>query len=154
VVDGDAEKESPLVARHFQVTVAVLGPKGGRVAETEVACSTVVLPTLRLDGRADRKDTVEPEVVQPGNLVLRRGHTGSAQFFEWWRAERDSERDRVREVSVALLDAAHQPVTEWTFTGCRIVSLDYSTLDALALAVLTESLELSFEKVEQSTPDR
>jgi phage tail-like protein len=147
-------KESPLVARHFQVTVAVLGPKGGRVAETEVACSTVVLPTLRLDGRADRKDTVEPEAVQPGNLVLRRGHTGSAQFFEWWRAERDSERDRVREVSVALLDAAHQPVTEWTFTGCRIVSLDYSTLDALALAVLTESLELSFEKVEQSTPDR
>ena len=146
------DRESPLVARNFQVRVAVLGPRGGRVDESDVACSEVVLPSLRLDRRPIR-DEVD-NGAEPDHLVLRRGHTGSSVFFEWWRAERDSERDRVREVTVVQLDDAHEPVTAWTFTGCHIVSLDYSTLDALALGVVTESLELAFKSVDQISLSR
>jgi T4-like virus tail tube protein gp19 len=152
VTDVAADRESPLVARNFQVTVAVLGPRGGRVGESDVACSEVVLPVFRLGSRPIRDDAERG--AEPDHLVLRRGHTGSSTFFEWWRAERDSERDRVREVTVVLLDDAHEPVTAWKFTGCRIVSLGYSTLDALALEVVTESLELSFETVEQFSVGR
>lgn len=146
-------RETPVVARNFRVRVTIHGPRGGHVADSDVACSEVVLPPFRLDGRPIRDDT-DPAGELPDNLVLRRGHTGSAAFYEWWRAERDSERNRVREVSVILLDEAHEPVTEWKFTGCHIVSLDYSTLDALALDVVTESLELAFKKVDQSHFDR
>lgn len=144
-----SERESPLVVRNFQVRVAVLGPKGGRVAESEVACSAVVLPAFRLDRWHERNGDEPADGASPDNLVLRRGHTGSTTFYEWWRAERDSERDRVREVSVILLDEALEPVTEWRFTSCQVVSLDYSTLDALAVDVVIESLELAFETVEQ-----
>ena len=151
------ERESPLVARNFQVRFVLLGPRGGRADERELAFSQVVFPPFRLDDRPAGNitdltgipggDGRGPQVSR--NLVLRRGHTGSPVLYEWWRAERDDERQRVREVTVILLDEEHEPVTAWHFTGCHVVSLDYSPLDAVDLGLLMESLELSFKRVEQ-----
>lgn len=141
------DRETPLVARNFTVRLILHGPRGGHGGDHEVTVSHVVMPPFRVDGREDR----EPGA--PTNLVLQRGHTGSSELFELWRAERDRARFRVREAIVTLLDESLQPVTSWHFTGCRIVSLDYSPLDALDVDVLMERLELSFEKVEQSNRD-
>lgn len=143
------DRLSPLVGRNFQVVVALHGPRGGQGGERELAFSHVLLPPFRLDdGKVtDGGDTRDPSANT--NLVLRRGHTGSPELYEWWRAERDDEQRRVREVTVTLLDEAHRAVTGWHFTGCHIVSLDYSPLDALEAGVLMESLELSFKRVDQ-----
>jgi hypothetical protein len=147
------ERVSPIVARNFQVRFVLLGPRGGRAEQRELAFSQVVFPPFRLDGRVVRGvsdgGVGDGEPGSSPNLVLRRGHTGSPVLYEWWRAERDDERTRVREVIVVLLDEDHRPVTAWHFTGCHIVSLDYSPLDAVDLGVLMESLELSFKRVEQ-----
>ena len=138
------DRETPLVARNFTVRLIRHGPRGGRGGDHELAVSHVVMPPFRVDGRDER----EPGA--PTNLVLQRGHTGSSELFELWRAERDRARFRVREAIVTLLDESLRPATSWHFTGCRIVSLDHSPLDALGVGVLMERLELSFEQVEQS----
>ena len=142
-------RELPLGACNFLVRVALLGPRGGRGEERELAVSEVVMPPLRLDGRSVGDDPDPRAADRSANLVLRRGHTGSPELYAWWRAERDAERLRVREVTVVLVDETHRPVTAWQFTGCRIVSLEYAPLDALDSGVLMESLELSFTAVEQ-----
>lgn len=141
--------QSPLVGRNFQVLIALQGPRGGSGKQHDLAVSHVVFPPFRLDGGrvTDDGDARDPDVAR--NLVLRRGHTGSPELFEWWRAERDGDRFRVREVTVQLLDDAHKPVTAWQFIGCHVVSLDYSPLDAIDQGVLMESIELSFKKVTQ-----
>lgn len=145
----------PLLARNFRVRLILHGPRGGRGGEHDVAFSSVVMPPFLLDQtpahtdrrRGDRDDSSEPEPSR--HLMLRRGHTGSNQLFDWWRAERDAERFRVREVMIAVLDQERRPTTAWHFTSCRIVSLSYSPLDALAGGVLIETLELSFGEVDQ-----
>lgn len=149
-------RDEPLVARNFLVRLTLQGPRGGHAGTHELACTQVVFPPLRLDRRPVRDGTDpgdRPESEANPNLVLRRGHTGSPELYEWWRAERDRERDRVREVTVILLDEDLQQVTGWHFTGCHIVSLDYAPLDALDLGVFTESLELSFKTIEQISFD-
>lgn len=141
--------ETPLVGSNFQVRVTLHGPRGGSARERDLAVSHVEMPPFRLDGGkvTDDGDSRDPWAVT--NLVLRRGHTGSPELYEWWRAERDRERHRVREVTVFVLDDEHRPVTGWHFTGCNIVSLDFSTLDATASSVLMESVELTFKQVDQ-----
>lgn len=109
----------------------------------EVACSEVVLPRLRVD-------TERPLVAdESSRLILRRGHTGAQELYRWWRAERDREPRRVRLVAVDALDEHREPVTRWEFTGCRIVALEYSPLDAVRSGVLIEAVEVEFDEVVQ-----
>ena len=116
-------RDEPLVPRNFQVWLTLRGPRGGIRDELELPCSQVVM--------------------------LRRGHTGSDAMFRLWKAERDREREQLRDVLVTVLDERFEPVVGWHFAGCHVVSLDHSTLDALEVEVLTESLEISFKAVEQ-----
>lgn len=139
----------PIAGCNFRVRFTILGPRGGRGQQRELAFGQVVMPPFRAD--ASEPATADHEL--PARLVLRRGHTGSSELYEWWRAERDRERRRVREVSVVVLDDAHRPVTGWRFTGCRLVSLEISPLDALVASVLVETVELSFDAVEQFRAD-
>ena len=151
-----AGRESPLVARNFRVRIGLRGPRGGSAGERELAFSQVVFPPFRVGGRMVRDNPDDGDARGPEestNLVLRRGHTGSPELYQWWRAERDGERVRVRDVVVVLLGEDHRPVTAWHFTGCHIVSLCYSPLDALESGPLLESLEVAFKRVEQTVVD-
>ncbi len=146
-------RDTPHGARNFRVRVGLLGPRGGRGEERELAFSEVILPPFRLKDRVVPDDRDEPDRGAPRNLVLRRGHTGASELYEWWRAERDAERLRVREVTVMLLDETSRTVTSWRFTGCHLVSLQYSPLDALDSGALMETVELSFTSVDQFGAD-
>lgn len=148
--DGD----TPLVPRNFRVRVGLRGPRGGRGGDRELAFSQVVFPSFRLDDRRPEHGPEPPDPSIGRSLVLRRGHTGTSELYELWRAERDHKRNQVREVTVMLLDHEFRIVTAWHFTGCRIVSLDYSPLDALDPDVLMESLAVSFEHFEQTDAHR
>lgn len=155
---------TPIVTRHFDVRLTMQGPRGGVGEQLTLGFSQVVMPPFRLGGRPQPAAAVRPTLrddvagdadgddpISPAsrNLVLRRGHTGSPELYELWRAERDRERHQLREVTVLLLDAELEPVTAWHFTGCHVVGLEYSPLDALDVGVLMETLEVSFKSVEQ-----
>ena len=49
-----------------------------------------------------------------------------------------------------MLDDAGRGVTTWRFTGCHLVHLRFSPLDALESAVLIETAAISFATVTQS----
>ncbi len=83
------------------------------------------------------------------NLMLRRAYPGSLELYTWWDKTRHSRKPRSRVVIVELLDEkSHLPVLSWRFSGCLPVSLHYSPLAAQQSALLIESLELSFERIE------
>ena len=144
-----ASADEPIVGRDFRVVLTVRGPRGGLHDEVELPFSEVVMPSLRLDGRGRVDDRDEPVPSSNPNLVLRRGHTGSSELFDLWKAARDRERHQLRDVVVMVLGTKRLPVVGWRFSGCHVVALDHSRLDALDGAVLTESLEVAFETVEQ-----
>lgn len=145
-----AAADEPLVARDFQVRLIIRGPRGGLRDEIESACSRVVLPSLRLDDRDPAVTTGAVHAAGTGrDLVLQRGHAGGSDWFTMWRAARDRERDQLRDVIVTVLDADFRPAVAWHFTGCRVVALDHSALDALDAGVLVERLEIAFDAVEQ-----
>ena len=146
-----ARRELPLTGRNFQVFLGVEGSRGGSPRQLDVACSEVIFPSFRLDGR-DRVDdrTLAPSDPRPtANLVLRRGCTGGQEWYALWRAARDRANRQLRTVEVVVLDESFERVAVWQFTGCRVVSLDYTTLDALDGGVLKESLEVAFKRMDQ-----
>ena len=83
-------------------------------------------------------------------LVLRRGHTGSTELSDWWMHERDALLRGSHDVEVTVLDDAGRSVTTWRFTGCHLVDLRFSPLDALESTVLIETAAISFATVTQS----
>lgn len=145
-----ARREQPLTGRNFQVFLGVEGSRGGSVRRLEVAFSEVIFPSFRLDGRDRLDDRMPaPDPRPTANLVLRRGHTGGKELFALWRAARDKENQQLRAVEVNVLDESFERVAAWHFSGCHVVSLDYTMLDALDGGVLKESLEISFKRMDQ-----
>ena len=146
-----AQRDLPVTGRNFQVVLGVEGSRGGSGRQLELACSEVVFPSFRLDGR-DRIDDGMPPPSDPrpsANLVLRRGFTGGNELYALWSAARDKENQQLRTVEVVVLDESFERVAIWRFAGCRVVNLDYTKLDALDGGVLQESLEVSFKRMEQ-----
>lgn len=122
----------------------VLGESG---RETLGFCE-VVFPEFPVRAPAVRRKAAEARE-RPTTLVLRRGFDGRPDLYDWWNeARRARKRPPARTLTVELLNEARRPVARWIFTGCRPVTLAYSPLDAQTSAVLTETLELSFEKME------
>jgi hypothetical protein len=138
-------RDLPYPSCHFDVRISAPGRSAGRVDRRGAAggapgFSEVLLPPLR----AGQGDTD----VAPSPLVLRRGYGGGLDLYEWWQQERAPGRARPREVLVDLLDEAGRPVTQWRFTGCRLVSYEFSSLNALESGLLMETVTVAFETVE------
>jgi phage tail-like protein len=81
-------------------------------------------------------------------LLLTRGFDGDLTVYNWWNRTRSSKRPRGRTLRIELLGEHQRVAVAWTFSGCRPIRLSYSPLDALVPAVLLETLELAFERVE------
>ena len=87
----------------------------------------------------------------PNRLVLRRGLTGSLDLYAWWSSARDDRPAAARTVKVALLGEDQSTVAvTWIFRNARPVSLSYSPLRAMEQAVVMESVEIEFERMEMS----
>lgn len=78
-----------------------------------------------------------------GELRLTRAVDGRRDLMEWLA---DGKAPRTLRLSVA--DGGGQTVAVYRFEGARPVSLQISPLDALADDVLTETLLVSFERVQ------
>lgn len=151
---------SPASGRNFAVRVTRLGPRGGVRAEFELACRRVILPVMRVTERTrpvlgrPPAGTTSDDAVHDGQgaddlLVLTHGHTGATDLHDWWLAERSAVFRGSHDVAVVVLSDDGHPVTTWAFTGCHLVALRYSPLDAVAGDILMETADLSFEAVGQ-----
>jgi phage tail-like protein len=85
-----------------------------------------------------------PGRVRYPNVVLRRGLTTSRDLWEWWLTVRDGTLQR-RNVSIALLDDARQPVLRWRLREAWIAGIEFSELEASKNEVAIETVELAHE---------
>lgn len=91
---------------------------------------------------------VQPDGAAEPRLILRRGATGARNLYQWWDKARRGKAPR-RNVRITLLgDDGATPVMRWRFVNARPVALEYGALNANQPAVLMETIELAFEKME------
>jgi phage tail-like protein len=76
-----------------------------------------------------------------GNLVLKRGLTASADWYDWWDRARRSKVAPKAIVRVVLMDARGQDANRWIFRNVRPVAYHVSPLNALGSEILIETLE-------------
>jgi len=154
----------PISGRNFTVKVTERGPRGGLRDEWDLTCSQVALPVMpvvkqrhplfdfgsdRPDDPSDGDRTDDDAADTDDLLVLRRGHTGSTELFDWWELERSFLFRGWHDIEVVALDDDGHGVTTWGFTKCHLVALRHSALDALESHVLTETAEISWGTVTQ-----
>jgi phage tail-like protein len=89
-----------------------------------------------------------------GNLVLRRGLTASAEWYEWWNRARRSKAAPKATVSVVLIDERNKDANRWTFRDVRPVAYSISPLNALRAEVLIETVEATVGGFEADHPTR
>lgn len=101
-----------------------------------------------------QREAHEPAVLPTGDglparhVLLRRGLTGETELADWWRAE-SAPKPSTRTVMVELIEPeSGATVLTWTFSGCRVVQLSHSALDAQLPTVVTESLVFEYSNVD------
>src|SRR5438552_1468256 len=97
----NSEARDPFVNAHFRVEIEGLQGTGA---------TDVVFPEARIV-EGPRKT----RVVQYGTLTLRRGLTGSGEWYDWWDRARAPAIAGRKTVSVVLMDAVGADVARWTF---------------------------------------
>ena len=105
---------------------------------------------IRYRDGSDRLETVRllPGLLRIGECVLERGvMPPDNEFFLWLNTIGSGIVER-RDVTVRLLDAAHEPVLAWTLRNCFPSMLQWSILDAQQGTVLIETLRLAVEGVD------
>lgn len=139
---------------NFNFTVA-FGPLDGALGTIEGGFFEVVLPSATVPvasvrfgnerGTAARNGA--PGSVAYGELVLRRGLTGSLLLWEWFKSVQEGAADK-RHVVVTLLDERKQPVMTWRFTGCLPVGYKGPSLESRSGSGLAiEELVLAVENM-------
>lgn len=88
-----------------------------------------------------------PGLTRHPRVVLRRGFSGDASLFEWWKSVRDGAPDR-RAVSIVLLDEKREPVARWSLRRAWPTKYDGPALNAKTSEVALETLELAHEGLE------
>lgn len=140
-------RDRPYLASNFRVEFS-----GGDAETIAAGFCEVVFP----DFVVRRAAKTRARLVEPGssaNLILRRGVQGSLDLYAWFDEERRppprGKARRRRDLRITLLNEDHSAaVMTWRFAGVRPVRLAYSPLQSHESAVLIETVELEFERVE------
>lgn len=111
----------------------------------ETSAIEVVLPEARIVAEPGSTSAIEGTT-----LTVRRGHTLSNAWYDWWNEGRDSAAGPGRTVVVVLLDSEGADVMRWTYRDARPVAYRVSLLNALESALLVESLEIAVQKFDAS----
>ena len=85
-----------------------------------------------------------PGLIRYGNVMLRRGITGSTELYDWWRTVQDGQTAR-RDLVVTLLDEGRNAVKRWRFRHAWPIRYEASALDARGSGVVIETLEVVHE---------
>jgi phage tail-like protein len=137
-----AARNDPLKSNSFLVEIdgiasAFFKSVSGLVAESEVIeLRSIEGASIKLPGR-----------VHYSNVRLERGMTTSRDLWDWWQAVVDGNLQR-RDVTITLLDDAHQPVLRWRLHDAFPAKWELSELDASKNEISIESIELAHEGLE------
>lgn len=89
-----------------------------------------------------------PERVQYENLVLERGLAVGSPLVVEFNAAMSLFKFVPSNVLVSLLDEAGIPISSWLFTNAYPVKWTVSSLDADSNAVVIETMELSYQRMQ------
>lgn len=85
-----------------------------------------------------------PTGAKYGNLVLKRGFITDSEISEWCREAVENFTFKRKDITVSLLNEAHEPLAAWEFTGTWPVKWSISDFKAQDNALALESLELAY----------
>jgi phage tail-like protein len=104
----------------------------------------------------DAMNTVRklPGIEKYPNLTLKRGITGTLDFWNWRKEVRDGGTafPPVRNVTVKLLDEKHQPVVKWKLTNAWCCKLTGPSLNAKGNEIAIETMELAYDRLDREEP--
>jgi phage tail-like protein len=133
---------NPVCNNHFQVEWG-----GDRIGFMEVSglAMELAVVSFREGASTESQPRLMPGALGFDPVVLRRALVpGDNAFFEWIQTASFGTVER-RDVTVSLLDAAHQPVVVWKLRNAFPSRLAYSPLQADGNEVAVESLTLVHE---------
>lgn len=85
-----------------------------------------------------------PTGAKYGNLVLKRGFVNGSEVAKWFRRAVENFEFEPKNVTVTLLNEAHEPLATWSFTGAWPVKWSLSDFKAQENALAVESMELAY----------
>lgn len=134
---SDTHDPAPVPGCHFRVEIV-----DGNGHAVELGCAEVVFPTL-----AAHADAQSPALEE--QLVLRRAAGGDKLLHDWWAKACKGRAPQRRSVRITLLAPDRERIVQrWRFRNARPASLHYSPLNAMANALVMESLAIAFDNVE------
>lgn len=134
--------EYPLPKFHFTVEWG-----GTRLGFTEVSGLDVETEIIEYrEGVSPVFSKVKmPGMRKYGNITLKRGtFKADNQFFEWWNTVQLNTIER-RDITISLLNEAHEPVVTWQLTNAFPVKVQSTDLKSDGNEVAIESLEIAHE---------
>ncbi len=146
--------EYPLPKFHFLVEWA----PGVNTGFTEVTGLTVETEAIdyRHGASPEYHKTKRPGLQKYSNITLKRGtFEKDNNFFEWWKETKFFEAKGAkvrRDVTVKLLDEAHNPIITWVIKNAWPIKVQAADLKADANEIAIESIELVHEGLVTNNP--
>ncbi len=138
--------EYPLPKFHFQVDW-----NGSKVGFTEVTGLEVETEMIEYRN-GDSKEYSKLRLAglrKYANISLKRGTFASDnEFFEWWKTGAMLGEVERRDVTISLLDEAHEPVVIWKVKRAWPIKVTATDLKSDGNEVAIESMELVHEGLE------
>lgn len=134
--------EYPLPKFHFTVEWG-----GARLGFTEASGLDVETEIIEYrEGSSPVYSKIKmPGMQKYGNVTLKRGtFKADNQFFEWWNTVQLNTIER-RDITISLLNEAHEPVVTWQLANAFPVKVQSTDLKADGNEVAIESLEIAHE---------
>jgi len=134
--------EYPLPKFHFTVEWG-----GARLGFTEASGLDVETEIIEYrEGSSPVYSKIKmPGMQKYGNVTLKRGtFKADNQFFEWWNTVQLNTIER-RDITISLLNEAHEPVVTWQLANAFPVIVQSTDLKADGNEVAIESLEIAHE---------
>ena len=87
-----------------------------------------------------------PGLKKTANITLKRGmFKGARAFYDWYEEASNRTNLNPKDVTIKLLDEAHEPVITWTLTNAWAIKFQGTDLKGDANEVAIETLELAHE---------
>lgn len=131
----------------FFIGGVVPNPLDFRFKKVSGIGSTISTSTLN-EGGQNLYSHKLPERVQYENLVLERGLAVGSPLVVEFNAAMSLFKFVPSNVLVSLLDEAGIPISSWLFTNAYPVKWTVSSLDADSNAVVIETMELSYQRMQ------
>jgi phage tail-like protein len=134
--------EYPIPKFHFQVDWG-----GTKIGFTEVTGLEVTTEKIEYrDGSSPEYIKLQmPGMIAQSTINLKRGiFAGDNEFYDWWNTVALNTVDQ-RDITISLLNEAHEPVVVWKVKNAWPTKVTSTDLNSTGNEVALETLELTHE---------